>query len=540
MLDPGVKRWTIGRDPASDLVIEHFTIAFEHAVIEKRQNEYWVVPLNGKVALSQMDAKTIAPDAFSTSAAMVTAKTSVWLSPRIRLPWPFNDESIVRLTIGRAADCDVVIQDDSVSGRHAFLHLDQHAGVILFDNDSRNGLFIGSGFKERVRAIVLQPEGQVRFGSKPVESSFLLSAIKKRQTMDSTEPQKLSSQRKHTSVIVLASLAGLMAVLVASFCFFSVSDQIAQQGDPTRYQDQSQNAMVTVETLNTDSVVKNAPTLEPRESANVSIEDMVYWLVITDVQSGKVFRLGTAFATVPGRWITTASVVKTMDELTSSGFANPKMIGILNGDHHDVQASQVQEDWPSKARLVSEATRTHETLVQRIAKGGWEPEEGKKRFDSSVETLAMRTAEATLANIGHLTSGLTETMESSEAIDHWTSSSVEVGQSVQAFHGGILLDDAQILPDGEHNVKGVDFRVVAEWVPKSTNLRSKLIELQLEREADIAIARNYNWLGVPLTRNGVLVAIMVEQPPLESTDNSDAIWSAIFLPDSASQMGIRP
>jgi pSer/pThr/pTyr-binding forkhead associated (FHA) protein len=74
---------------------------------------------------------------------------------QIRLP--------ARATVGRGADCDVVLDDDSVSRRHAELSRDQRGLYRLRDLDSSNGTFLDG--RRLAKEALLIPEGaRLRFG----------------------------------------------------------------------------------------------------------------------------------------------------------------------------------------------------------------------------------------------------------------------------------------------------------------------------------------------------------------------------------------
>lgn len=67
-----------------------------------------------------------------------------------------------RATVGRDAACDVVLDDDSVSRKHAELFRDDRGQYRIKDLDSANGTFIDG---EKVSAATLLPDGaRIRFG----------------------------------------------------------------------------------------------------------------------------------------------------------------------------------------------------------------------------------------------------------------------------------------------------------------------------------------------------------------------------------------
>lgn len=68
------------------------------------------------------------------------------------------------LTVGRQPDCDLFIDHESVSKRHAVLRWDDHMGrCTLRDLDSTNGTFINTG-RRISREVVLEDGDIVGFG----------------------------------------------------------------------------------------------------------------------------------------------------------------------------------------------------------------------------------------------------------------------------------------------------------------------------------------------------------------------------------------
>ncbi len=82
-----------------------------------------------------------------------------------------------RFSIGRAADCDVVIADSSVSRRHAELEVDREA-LRLVDCRSTHGTHvIDNGHPRRVVREAVTPETIVQFGDSSLSVGDLLEAI---------------------------------------------------------------------------------------------------------------------------------------------------------------------------------------------------------------------------------------------------------------------------------------------------------------------------------------------------------------------------
>ena len=93
---------------------------------------------------------------------------AIWrLSPGRYLAIPDGDDVVVlplgRLTrIGRRTTADIVLDDSTVSRRHALV-LDRGGGAVIADDRSLNGVFVNG---ERVREAPLHHGDEVRIGDR--------------------------------------------------------------------------------------------------------------------------------------------------------------------------------------------------------------------------------------------------------------------------------------------------------------------------------------------------------------------------------------
>ena len=96
------------------------------------------------------------------------AAVAVWrLSPGRYLAIPDGDEVVIlplgRLTrIGRRANADIVLDDSTVSRRHALV-LERADGPVIADDRSLNGVYVNG---ERVREALLRHGDEVRIGAR--------------------------------------------------------------------------------------------------------------------------------------------------------------------------------------------------------------------------------------------------------------------------------------------------------------------------------------------------------------------------------------
>jgi hypothetical protein len=76
-----------------------------------------------------------------------------------------NGEPRARITIGRAATNDVVLNEPSVSGQHAWLELDEYGSLMMQDARSKNGTLVNGRQLGPGEPAWIQPMDQIKFGS---------------------------------------------------------------------------------------------------------------------------------------------------------------------------------------------------------------------------------------------------------------------------------------------------------------------------------------------------------------------------------------
>ena len=85
------------------------------------------------------------------------------------------------LSIGRSPDCELRLEDDSVSRRHATVQLTDEGYLAVQDCGSRNGSFLQrNGRWIRVRRVVLGTQDRIRFGEAEVPLDRLVELFGQR------------------------------------------------------------------------------------------------------------------------------------------------------------------------------------------------------------------------------------------------------------------------------------------------------------------------------------------------------------------------
>lgn len=125
---------------------------------------------------------------------------------RLRVPLPTLPASI-----GRALDCDVIVDDPQISGHHARVEQDDAGGLWLVDLDSTNGTFRVAD-SARVTRLALEHEERLRLGNTVVRVRLTTDPIERTQVSPLLSAPLVSLvQRKRVVFTLLATVAAFTA-----------------------------------------------------------------------------------------------------------------------------------------------------------------------------------------------------------------------------------------------------------------------------------------------------------------------------------------
>ena len=81
-------------------------------------------------------------------------------------------------SIGRDAECAIVLNHESVSRIHAQIQVTEEGYLAVQDMNSRNGSFLNRNSRWiRIRKVILGTEDRIRFGDKEVDLKTLVAAF---------------------------------------------------------------------------------------------------------------------------------------------------------------------------------------------------------------------------------------------------------------------------------------------------------------------------------------------------------------------------
>jgi predicted component of type VI protein secretion system len=96
-----------------------------------------------------------------------------------------------RFTIGRSADCDVVVADETVSRRHAELVVLERGTLYLIDCQSTHGTHVTEHGRTRaISEAYVSPAAIVRFGDAAMSVDELLAAVRARRPQAALPPSQ--------------------------------------------------------------------------------------------------------------------------------------------------------------------------------------------------------------------------------------------------------------------------------------------------------------------------------------------------------------
>ena len=138
--------WVIGGRADCDVVVDRPTVSGRHCCLTQEADGFCLEDLNSTNG-------TFVNGQRITGRVRVSPSDRITLGSGVPLPWPFQKDlqSTRTITIGGAADNDVILDFPMVSGYHARL-LVTDKGVILEDLGSSNGTFINSRDNRITRA----------------------------------------------------------------------------------------------------------------------------------------------------------------------------------------------------------------------------------------------------------------------------------------------------------------------------------------------------------------------------------------------------
>lgn len=164
-----MKSWLVGNAVDCDLVINQPAVSGQHCRLIKKADGYYLEDL-------QSTNGTYVNGQRLSTAQRVSPTDKITLGQKIPLPWPDTESATSEriVSIGQAADNDIVINHAAISGHHARLTI-RGSQMELEDLESTNGTFVGST-SQRIQKSAVGPDDRVFFGTHEIAFRKLLAA----------------------------------------------------------------------------------------------------------------------------------------------------------------------------------------------------------------------------------------------------------------------------------------------------------------------------------------------------------------------------
>lgn len=162
--------WLVGSAADCDIVVDSPLVSLRHCLLRRTPEGWRIDDLNSSNG-TFVNGRRVELQAVFNAADLISVSASIPL----RLPDAGPRHTRGALTIGRAADNDVVFDFPMVSQRHALIRSTE-SGVKIEDLKSTNGLYLGER-RDRVASAVLNAADVVHLGSFKCPAERLMAML---------------------------------------------------------------------------------------------------------------------------------------------------------------------------------------------------------------------------------------------------------------------------------------------------------------------------------------------------------------------------
>jgi pSer/pThr/pTyr-binding forkhead associated (FHA) protein len=173
------RRWRIGCDPICEIKCMSPTVSAFHSVVSKLESKTVIEDLGSKNGTFVNTSRVVNKTEIHAFDLVVLGRET-----RIRLPLEVFNGSAGQIAfgiIGRNLDCEISIQDDTVSHFHAKVWIEKN-DLFIEDLNSTNGTFLLDIFGNATRLAPFEPsmldlEQSIRFGKHLLQTDFLRNKL---------------------------------------------------------------------------------------------------------------------------------------------------------------------------------------------------------------------------------------------------------------------------------------------------------------------------------------------------------------------------
>jgi ABC-type multidrug transport system ATPase subunit/pSer/pThr/pTyr-binding forkhead associated (FHA) protein/ABC-type multidrug transport system permease subunit len=166
------RSWLIGTSAACDIKLTQTTVSGRHCRLTEAVHCFFVEDLGSTNGTYVNNRRLTA-----NTPEKISALETVLLADNVPMPWPDEIKSSAAaaprtVQIGRAPDCDVVLDYPMISAHHAEI-TEQNGSFFIEDLNSRNGTSLNR-IQNRIQRAPLHPSDDIFLGSYKVSASFIL------------------------------------------------------------------------------------------------------------------------------------------------------------------------------------------------------------------------------------------------------------------------------------------------------------------------------------------------------------------------------
>ena len=313
------------------------------------------------------------------------------------------ESNVQVITIGRAASNTVVINESNVSSVHAQITIAEEE-MVLEDLGSTNGTSVGK-VENKINRSIIQHGDTVFLGSIPYLVKDLLgqanSNLPNAEAVSSASAKPSPNQPNVTkpalhgqtrwNPAVVAIVGSLCLLLIAGSWIWwngSNSDEDKELATNSQKQISSNNKSEAIESK-ADSVeskndkarsksngpkirdnVENKETKLTQEPTALSEAEILnrslYLVVCSDTNNETPFRVGTAFAIDSNHLATSASVIKTIENLKTTGFPNVTFVNPVMNQDLEMVATRIHHRYRSANADALKAQQEHDQILDDL------------------------------------------------------------------------------------------------------------------------------------------------------------------------------
>ena len=380
--------WTIGSDPACDIVVDNVAVSGQHCRLESDGTVHTLADLDSTNGTFVNGQQLTGVKSISTTDRITLGQTHL-------MPWPDSirisdsgqqsvsqpnpvssqqtDTKTQVITLGRKSDNTIALDESNVSTHHARLTIEDDK-IVLEDLGSTNGTSVGQVENKVSRAEVTASD-TIFLGS----SAFKVADLLARTQTTYVDPVALRSRNQQaarsvaSSPVVLASVVASVVLLALLGWFFLRDRQSTLQPPVATLNTPPAPKKFSVETpeMKPDVKVADVPFVEtPKpiitQTPEQELVNSLFVIVCSDSDRSTSFRIGTGFSIDSEHVVTSAAVIQAMRRLKESGFPNVVIYSPASKSELTIASAKIHPEYEAASVSARKAQQAHDTIFDNL------------------------------------------------------------------------------------------------------------------------------------------------------------------------------